>query len=237
MATDQKGDTTVNLEDTIVNQEDMATDQKVDTIVNQEDMATDQKVDTTAGQAMVNQGRMDMVAAEEASKAIKVAEEVFRIEKGAGEEVSNVRTLARGVLALQQVLQEEPLGHQDMTGKSPGVLGWILVEEVDIIPGALPLPQQVVMIGVVHPLHDKEVAVLSIKSVVKIQLTEDFPGISWRLLALWCLPRTCCNVEYWRWISREGAGCTASSEGRTWSFRRPGLRGSSSPPGCLRAPG
>ena len=117
-----EGDTTVNLEDTIVNQEDMATDQKVDTIVNQEDMATDQKVDTTAGQAMVNQGRMDMVAAEEASKAIKVAEEVFRIEEGAGEEVSNVRTLARGVLALQQVLQEEPLGHQGMTGRSPGVL-------------------------------------------------------------------------------------------------------------------
>merc|ERR1719204_3048538 len=59
-----EGDTTVNL---------------VDTIVNQEDMATDEKVDTTAGQAMVNQGRMDMVAAEEASKATKVAEEVFRI--------------------------------------------------------------------------------------------------------------------------------------------------------------
>ena len=37
------------------------------------------------------------------------------------------------------------------------------------------------MIGVVHPLHDKEVAVLSIKSVVKIQLTEDFPGNSWLL--------------------------------------------------------
>ena len=52
---------------------------------------------------------------------------------------------------------------------------------MDIIPGALPLPQQVVMIGVVHPLHDKEVAVLSIKSVVKIQLTEDFPGNSWLL--------------------------------------------------------
>ena len=117
-----EGDTTVNLEDTIVNQEDMATDQKVDTIVNQEDMATDQKVDTTAGQAMVNQGRMDMVAAEEASKAIKVAEEVFRIEEVAGEEVSNVRTLAPGVPALQQVLQEEPLGHQDMTDRSPGVL-------------------------------------------------------------------------------------------------------------------
>ena len=117
-----EGDTTVNLEDTIVNQEDMATDQKVDTIVNQEDMATDQKVDTTAGLAIVNQDRMDMVAAEEASKATKVAEEVFRIEEGAGEEVSNVRTLARGVLALQQVLQEEPLGHQDMTGRSPGVL-------------------------------------------------------------------------------------------------------------------
>ena len=52
---------------------------------------------------------------------------------------------------------------------------------MDIIPGALPLPQQVVMIGVVHPLHDKEVAVLSIKSVVKIQLTEDFLGNSWLL--------------------------------------------------------
>ena len=50
-----------------------------------------------------------------------------------------------------------------------------------IIPGALPLSHQVVMIGVVHPLHDKEVAVLSIKSVVKIQLTEDFPGNSWLL--------------------------------------------------------
>ena len=55
------------------------------------------------------------------------------------------------------------------------------MEEVDIIPGALPLPKQAVMIGVVHPLHDKEVAVLSIKSVVKIQLTEDFPGNSWLL--------------------------------------------------------
>ena len=100
--------------DTTVNRED--------TIVNQEDMATDQKVDTTAGQAMVNQGRMDMVAAEEASKVTKVAEEVFRIEEGAGEEVSNVRTLAPGVPALQQVLQGEPLGHQDMTGRSPGVM-------------------------------------------------------------------------------------------------------------------
>lgn len=97
-----EGDTTVNREDTIVNQEDMA---------------TDQKVDTTAGLAMVNQGRMDMVAAEEASKATKVAEEVFRIEEGAGEEVSNVRTLAPGVPALQQVLQGEPLGHQDMTDR------------------------------------------------------------------------------------------------------------------------
>ena len=102
-----EGDTTVNREDTIVNQEDMA---------------TDQKVDTTAGLAMVNQGRMDMVAAEEASKATKVAEEVFRIEEGAGEEVSNVRTLAPGVLALQQVLQGEPLGHQDMTDRPPGVM-------------------------------------------------------------------------------------------------------------------
>ena len=92
------------------------------TIVNQEDMATDQKVDTTAGLAMVNQGRMDMVAAEEASKATKVAEEVFRIEEVAGEEVSNVRTLAPGVPALQQVLQGEPLGHQDMTGRSPCVM-------------------------------------------------------------------------------------------------------------------
>ena len=100
----------------------MATDQKVDTIVNQEDMATDQKVDTTAGLAMVNQGRMDMVAAEEASKATKVAEEVFRIEEGAGEEVSNVRTLAPGAQALQQVLQGEPLGHQDMTDRPPGVM-------------------------------------------------------------------------------------------------------------------
>ena len=116
-----EGDTTVNREDTIVNQEVMATDQKVYTIVNQEDMATDQKVDTTAGLAMVNQGRMDMVAAEEASKATKVAEEVFRIEEGAGEEVSNVRTLAPGVLALQQVLQGEPLGHQDMTDRLLGV--------------------------------------------------------------------------------------------------------------------
>ena len=52
---------------------------------------------------------------------------------------------------------------------------------MDIIPGALPLPQQVVMIGVVHPLHDKEVAVLSIRSAVTIQLTEDFPGNSWLL--------------------------------------------------------
>ena len=52
---------------------------------------------------------------------------------------------------------------------------------MDIIPGALPLPQQVVMIGVVHPLHDKGVAVLSIKSAVTIQLTEDFPGNSWLL--------------------------------------------------------
>ena len=103
----KEGDTTVNREDTIVNQEDMA---------------TDQKVDTTAGLAMVNQGRMDMVAAEEASKATKVAEEVFRIEEGAGEEVSNVRTLAPGVLALQQVLQGEPLGHQDMTDRPPGVM-------------------------------------------------------------------------------------------------------------------
>ena len=132
-----EGDTTVNREDTIVNQEDMATDQrvdtivnqedmatdqKVDTIVNQEDMATDQKVDTTAGLAMVNQGRMDMVAAEEASKATKVAEEVFRIEEEAGEEVSNVRTLAPGVLALQQVLQGEPLGHPDMTGRPLGAM-------------------------------------------------------------------------------------------------------------------
>ena len=117
-----EGDTTLNQEVTIVSQEDMATDQKVDTIVNQEDMATDQKVDTTAGQAMVNQGRMDMVAAEEASKAIKVAEEVFRIEEVAGEEVSNVRTLAPGVPALQQVLQGEPLGHQDMTGRPRGVM-------------------------------------------------------------------------------------------------------------------
>merc|ERR1719400_1682057 len=115
-------DTTVNLVDTIVNQEDMATDQKVDTIVNQEDMATDQKVDTTAGLAMVNQGRMDMVAAEEASKATKVAEEVFRIEEVAGEEVSNVRTLALGAPALQQVLQGEPLDHQDMTDRPPGVM-------------------------------------------------------------------------------------------------------------------
>ena len=49
---------------------------------------------------------------------------------------------------------------------------------MDIIPGALPLPQQVVMIGVVHPLHDKEVAVLSLKSVVTIQLTVDFQGDS-----------------------------------------------------------
>ena len=55
------------------------------------------------------------------------------------------------------------------------------MEEVDIIPGALPLPQQVVMIGVVHRLHDKEVAVLSSKSVVTTQLTEDFPGSSWLL--------------------------------------------------------
>ena len=102
-----EGDTTVNREDTIVNQEDMA---------------TDQKVDTTAGLAMVNQGRMDMVAAEEASKATKVAEEVFRIEEGVGEEVSNVRTLAPGVLALQQVLQGEFLGHQDITGRPPGVM-------------------------------------------------------------------------------------------------------------------
>ena len=101
-----EGDTTVNREDTIVNQEDMA---------------TDQKVDTTAGLAMVNQGRMDMVAAEEASKATKVAEEVFRIEEGVGEEVSNVRTLAPGVLALQQVLLGEPLGHQDMTDRLLGV--------------------------------------------------------------------------------------------------------------------
>ena len=85
-------------------------------------MATDQKVDTTAGLAMVNQGRMDMVAAEEASKATKVAEEVFRIEEGVGEEVSNVRTLAPGVPALQQVLQGEPLGHQDMTDRPPGVM-------------------------------------------------------------------------------------------------------------------
>ena len=52
---------------------------------------------------------------------------------------------------------------------------------MDIIPGALPLPQQVAMTGVVHPLHDKEVAVLSIKSAVTIQLTEDFPGNSWLL--------------------------------------------------------
>ena len=117
-----EGDTTVNREDTIVNQEVMATDQKVYTIVNQEDMATDQKVDTTAGLAMVNQGRMDMVAAEEASKATKVAEEVFRIEEGVGEEVSNVRTLAPGVPALQQVLQGEPLGHQDMTDRPLGVM-------------------------------------------------------------------------------------------------------------------
>ena len=117
-----EGDTTVNREDTIVNQEDMATDQKVDTIVNQGDMATDQKVDTTAGLAMVNQGRMDMVAAEEASKATKVAEEVFRIEEEAGEGVSSVRTLAPGVLALQQALQGEPLGHQDMTDRPPGVM-------------------------------------------------------------------------------------------------------------------
>ena len=116
-----EGDTTVNREDTIVNQEDMATDQKVDTIVNQGDMATDQKGDTTAGLAMVNQGRMDMVAAEEASKATKVAEEVFRIEEGVGEEVSNVRTLAPGAQALQQVLQGEPLGHQDMTDRLLGV--------------------------------------------------------------------------------------------------------------------
>merc|ERR1719447_2218535 len=98
------------------------TDQKVDTIVNQEDTATDQKVDTTAGLAMVNQGRMDMVAAEEAFKAPKVAEEVFRIEEGAGEEVLNVRTLAPGVPALQQVLQGEPLGHQDMTDRPPGAM-------------------------------------------------------------------------------------------------------------------
>ena len=117
-----EGDTTVNREDTIVNQEVMATDQKVYTIVNQEDMATDQKVDTTAGLAMVNQGRMDMVAAEEASKATKVAEEVFRIEEEVGEEGSNVRTLAPGALALQQVLQGEPLGHQDMTDRPPGVM-------------------------------------------------------------------------------------------------------------------
>ena len=52
------------------------------------------------------------------------------------------------------------------------------MEEVDIIPGALPLPQQVVMIGVVHPLHDKEVAVLSLRSALTIQQTEDFPGNS-----------------------------------------------------------
>ena len=52
------------------------------------------------------------------------------------------------------------------------------MEEVDTIPGALPLPQQVVMIGVVHPLHDKEVAVLSLQSAVTIQLMEDFPGDS-----------------------------------------------------------
>ena len=50
---------------------------------------------------------------------------------------------------------------------------------MDIIPGALPLPQQVVMTGVVHLLHDKEVAVLSLKSVVTIQLTVDFQGDSW----------------------------------------------------------
>ena len=49
---------------------------------------------------------------------------------------------------------------------------------MDIIPGALPLPLQVVMIGVVHPLHDKEVVVLSLKSAVTIQLTVDFPGNS-----------------------------------------------------------
>ena len=49
---------------------------------------------------------------------------------------------------------------------------------MDIIPGALLLPQQVVMIGVVHPLHGKEVAVLSIKSAVTIQLTVDFQGDS-----------------------------------------------------------
>ena len=52
---------------------------------------------------------------------------------------------------------------------------------MDIIPGALPLPQQVVMIGVVHPLHDKEVVVLSLKSAVTIQLTVDFQGDSWLL--------------------------------------------------------
>ena len=37
------------------------------------------------------------------------------------------------------------------------------------------------MTGVVHPLHDKEGAVLFIKSAVTIQLTEDFPGNSWLL--------------------------------------------------------
>ena len=49
---------------------------------------------------------------------------------------------------------------------------------MDIIPGAPPLPQQVVMIGVVHPLHDKEVAVLSLTNAVTIQLTVDFQGDS-----------------------------------------------------------
>ena len=34
------------------------------------------------------------------------------------------------------------------------------------------------MIGVVHPLHDKEVVVLSLKSAVTIQLTVDFQGDS-----------------------------------------------------------
>ena len=52
---------------------------------------------------------------------------------------------------------------------------------MDIILGALPLPLQVDMIGVVHPLHDKEVVVLSLKSAVTIQLTVDFQGDSWLL--------------------------------------------------------
>ena len=52
---------------------------------------------------------------------------------------------------------------------------------MDIIPGEIPLPKQEVMIGVVHPLHDKEVVVLSLKSAVTIQLTVDFQGDSWLL--------------------------------------------------------